>query len=144
MPHLHVAGEDFAFDRAALIAYHCASTEADWNLELVRGDETLWQSGTITPAPLTEAALAGAIVRLDPRALDELLEALTGRAVTLYPVGADEITFPLARSARGVKFAARFAATWDPELGEFADHSPTEIAIDVDAEVAALHPHRLP
>lgn len=145
MARLHVAGDDFTFDRAALIAYHCASTlAADWNLELARGDETLYLSGTITPAPLTEAALDRAIVRLDPRSLDELVEALTGRAVILEPVGADDITFPLARTARGVRFAARFSAAWDPSLGEFADHSPVDIAIDIDAELAALHPHRLP
>jgi hypothetical protein len=145
MARLHVAGDDFTFDRAALIAYHCASTlAADWNLGLVRGDETLWLSGTITPAPLTEAALDGAIVRLDPHALDELVEALTGRAVVLEPVGADEVTFPLARTARGVRLAVRFSAAWEPSLGEFADHSPVEVALDIDADVAALHPHRLP
>lgn len=142
---LRVAGDEFTFERAVVVAYHCASeAEADWNLELARGDETLFLSGTVTPAPRSADTLDGAIVRLDPRSLDELLEALTGRAVLLEPVDSDAVTFPLARTARGVRFAARFSANWDPSLGRFADHSPVAVALDIDAEVAALHPHHLP
>jgi hypothetical protein len=140
--HLRIAGQEFSFERAALVAYHCAADEADWNLELVRDGETLWLSGTVAPAPASGDALAGAVAMIDPRALDELAGALLGRPLTLFP--ATEPTLALSCTARGVRLATRFTCDWDRALDTFPDPAPIDITIDIDAELAALHPGRLP
>ncbi len=55
MRRISIAGTSFEFATAKLIAYHCASGEADWNIELVREGESRWLSGTIVPGPRTPA-----------------------------------------------------------------------------------------
>ncbi len=144
MRRISIAGHSFEFAAAKLVAYHCASDEADWNLELVREGESRWLSGTITPGPRTPADLDGAAVRLDPRSLDELAECLTGRIVTLYPREEEALKSRLVRTADGVKFSFALEADWDPELASFAAPGVIAVEIEIEAEVGGLHPGRLP
>lgn len=51
MSHLTIAGTSFALDRAELVAYHCASKTADWNLEMVRDGSSGWLFGENDTGP---------------------------------------------------------------------------------------------
>jgi hypothetical protein len=146
MSHILVAGERFPIDRAQLVAYHCDGPEADWNLELVRGDESLWLAGTATPAPRTPDDLVGASVEVDLRSLDEVVGDLLGRPVTLYPGGQDvcALRFHLARSPDGLRFAVTTSCDWDHYLQTFATPDPVELTLEIDAVVSQLHPRHLP
>jgi hypothetical protein len=146
MGHIRVAGVTFAIERAVMVAYHCASPEADWNLALSCEGRSLWLAGTVVPGPTTIDALDGAEVSVDLRSLDEVLGELLGRAVTLYPNGqlVCALKLRLARTPRGVRFAAECECDWDRELGTFEAPGPVALAIELDAEVEALHPGRLP
>lgn len=146
MPRIRIAGETFEFASASLVAYHCDGPEADWNLALDRDGDTLWLAGTVTPGPRSPDALVGAVVTVDLRALDEVVGALLGRHVTLYPGGQDvcALAFPLARGAAGVRLAAAVACDWDRALETFPGASLVEMELDIDAVVAELHPGDLP
>jgi len=145
MSHVRVAGASFAIERAVMVAYHCASEEADWNLELEHEGVSLWLAGTVTPGPETIAALEGAEVSIDLRSLDEVIGGLLGRAVTLYPNGQDvcALTFRLERTERGVRFAVDCECDWDRYLETFDAEGAVELSIDVDAEVGGLQQGRL-
>jgi hypothetical protein len=149
MSHLRIAGETFHFDRVSLLAYHCASREADWNLGLEGAGTTLWLSGTIVPGPATPDDLDGAQVSVELRSLDEVVEALLGRPITMYPGGQAvcALAFPIARTAAGARFAVDFEFDWDHALGTFPDKAAgTRLtgALELDAELEALHPAGLP
>lgn len=146
MSHILLAGERFAVDQARLVVYHCAAETADWNLELLCGGRSLWLSGTVTPGPADAEALPGAEVEVELRSLDELLAALLGRAITLYPGGQEvcALRFRLQGSPTGVRFAATCSCDWDAYLRSFAAPGNVELTLAIDAEVAALHPGPLP
>lgn len=146
MSRIRVAGATFAIERAVMVAYHCAAPEADWNLALEREGASLWLAGTVVPGPATIDALGGAEVSVDLRSLDEVLGALLGRAVTLYPNGQGvcALKLRLARTPRGVRFAGECECDWDRELGTFEAAGWVALSIELDAEVEALHPGRLP
>lgn len=146
MSYIRIAGETFVLDGAELLAYHCCGPEADWNLALSLPGRTLYLSGTVTPAPRTADDLEGAAARVDLRSLDEVIGDLLGHSVTLYPGGQDvcELTFPLARSPKGVRLAVVFTSDWDRVLETFPGAGDIEIAIEIDAVVSALHPGRHP
>lgn len=144
--HILLAGERFGIDQATLVVYHGAAETADWNLELVCGGRRLWLSGTITPGPVDAVALVGAEVEVDLRSLDELLEALLGRALTLYPGGQKvcALRFRLLGAPGGVRFAVTCSCDWDTYHRSFATPGDVELTLAIDAEVAALHPGPLP
>jgi hypothetical protein len=146
MSHVRIAGASFAIERAVMEAYHCASEAADWNLELVYEGTSLWLAGTVVPGPATIAALDGAQVTIDLRSLDEVVGGLLGRAITLYPNGQDvcELQGRLARTERGVRLAVGCECDWDRALETFEAPAWVELSLDIEAEVAALHPGRLP
>ncbi len=146
MSHIIVAGERFPIDRATLVLYHCDEPEADWNLELVLGDRSLWLAGTVTPAPRTPADLDGARVEVDLRSLDEVVADLLGRSVTLYPGGQAvcALRFQLARSPDGVRFAATTSCDWDDYRKTFNTPGPVELTLEIDAIVSQLHQGQLP
>jgi hypothetical protein len=146
MSHLRVAGATFAIERAVMVAYHCASEEADWNLELVHEGVPLWLAGTVAPGPSTIDALDGAQVSVDLRSLDEVVGALLDRAVTLYPNGQGvcALTFRLVRNSRSVRFVVDCECDWDRDLATFEATEGVALSLDIDAEVAALHPGPLP
>lgn len=145
MSHIRVAGTSFAIERAVMVAYHCASEEADWNLELVREGASLWLAGTVKPGPGGIGALDGAEVEVDLRSLDEVVGELIGRAVTLYPSGQEvcALRLRLGRTERGVRFAGECECDWDRALETFEGVEMVGLAIDVDAEVGGLHPGRM-
>lgn len=142
MSHIALAGERFGIDQATLVVDHGAAETADWNLELVRGGRRLWLSGTITPGPVDAGALVGAEVEVELRSLDELIEALLGRAITLYPGGQAvcALRFRLLGAPGGVRFAVTCSCDWDSSLKSFATPGPVELTLAIDAELAALHP----
>lgn len=145
--HLRIDEETFAFERATFVAYHCASSVADWNLELIRAGEAFWLSGKIVPAPRSPEDLDGARVEIDLRSLDDLADALLGRAITMFPGGQSvcALSFTLARSPTGVRFASDFSFEWDHDLETFPIKGTTlQASIELDAEVGALHPGGLP
>jgi hypothetical protein len=146
MSHVRIAGTSFTIERAVMEAYHCASEEADWNLELVREGGSLWLAGTVVPGPATIDALHGAEVVVDLRSLDEVVGALLGRAVTLYPNGQQvcALRLRLARTERGVRLAGECECDWDRALETFEAQGMVALSIDVEAEVTALHPGQLP
>lgn len=146
MSHIRVAGTTFAIERAVMVAYHCASPEADWNLALEREGALLWLAGTVVPGPATIDALGGAEVSVELQSLDEVLEALLGRAVTLYPGGQGvcALKLRLARTPRGVRFAVECECDWDRALGTFEVAGSVALSIELDAEVEAIHPGQLP
>lgn len=146
MSHVRIAGASFAIERAVMEAYHCASQEADWNLELVREGGSLWLAGTVAPGPATIDALHGAEVVVDLRSLDEVVGALLGRAVTLYPNGQQVCAsrLRLERTERGVRMAGECECDWDRGLETFAAQGMVALSIDVEAEVTALHQGPLP
>lgn len=146
MSHVRIAATSFAVERAVLEAYHCASEAADWNLELVREGASLWLAGTMVPGPATVAALDGAQVTIDLRSLDEVVGGLLGRAITLYPNGQDvcELQGRLVRTERGVRLAIECKCDWDRALETFEASAWVELSLDIEAEVAALHPEQLP
>lgn len=147
MRRISIAGTSFEFERADLWGYHCASEEADWNLELVRGETTIWLSGTMKPGPRGVDELAGVVMRLDPRALDEVVESLIGRAVTLYPrqdpgLG-DGVEFRLVRTDGGVRVSVAMDADWDRYLESFPVPGDVRVEIEIEAGVGELYPGRL-
>lgn len=146
MSHVRIAGASFVIERAVMVAYHCASEEADWNLELMREGGSLWLAGTVVPGPSSIDVLDGAEVSIDLRSLDEVAGELLGRAVTLYPNGQEvcALRFRLVRTLRGVRFAVGCECDWDRHLETFDAAGMVELSIDIDAEVEALHPGRLP
>lgn len=147
MGQIRIADRTYALSASEFVAYHCQQPEADWNLALAHQGRALWLSGTVIPAPLTVDDLDRATARVDLRSLDELAGALLGREVTLFPGGQDvcEIEFPLARTPAGVRLAVAVTCDWDRYLETFPrDAGPIELALEIDAPVAALHPGRLP
>lgn len=146
MSHVRIAGASYVIERAVMVAAHCASEEADWNLELVREGGSLWLAGTVVPGPSSIDGLDGAEVSIDVLSLDEVVGALLGRAVTLYPNGQEvcALRFPLVRTLRGVRFAVVCECDWDRYLKTFEAGGVVELSIDIDAEVEALHPGALP
>jgi hypothetical protein len=71
---------------------------------------------------------------------------LLGRAVTLYPNGQDvcALSLRLERTPHGVRFAVDCECDWDHELATFDTRGPVALSLDIEAEVEALHPGRLP
>lgn len=146
MSHILLADERFVVDQATLVAYHCAAETADWNLELMCGGRRLCLAGTITPGPGDVEALAGAEVEVELRSLDEVLEALLGRAITVYPDGEQvcALSFRLLGSPAGVRFAVTCRCDWDSYHKSFPNPGTVELTLAIDAVVAALHPGRMP
>ncbi|PCC74764.1 hypothetical protein SAMN02745121_06056 [Nannocystis exedens] len=146
MSRIRIGDHTWTFDAASLELYHCMSSEADWNLALVRAGATLWLAGTVVPGPRSPEALLGAEVSVDLRSLDEVAGALLGRHVTLYPGGQDvcALRFRLAASPGGVRLAASAGCDWDRYLKTFDHDRPVDLELDIDAAVVALHPGNLP
>lgn len=139
-----IADQRYEFDRAALVAYHASSGEADWNVELVRGGESLFLSGTAALGePITDLeSLLRCRARVDLRSLDEVAGALLGRSVTMYPGGEDvcELAFPLAPSEAGVRLAVSFEFEWDAYLDTFPGRTgrlPASIHLDAPVTIHA-------
>lgn len=105
-------------------------------------------TGTILASgPRTIDALHDAEVSIDLRSLDEVIGALLDREVTLYPNGQDVCALRgrLVRTSRGIRLATECECDWDRALETFeAGAGMVELAIDVEAEVAALLSGRLP
>ncbi|MDC0674241.1 hypothetical protein [Nannocystis radixulma] len=146
MSRIRIGHDSWTLDRASLEAYHCHAPEADWNLALDHAGQTLWLAGTVTPGPRAPAELVGAEVTVDLRSLDEVVGALLGRAVTLYPGGQDvcALGFTLAPSPAGVRLAAIVTCDWDRALATFPHDEPVVLELDIDAGVEGLHPGGLP
>lgn len=146
MSHIIVAGERFEIRAAALTVYHASAEEADWNLELACGEQTLWLAGTVTPGPDSAAALVGAEVAVDLRSLDEVVRGLLGRAVTLFPGGQAvcALRFGLVASPAGVGLVVTSRCDWDRYHDTFPGLGEIEVTLAIDARVAALHPGQQP
>lgn len=146
MSHIVVAGERFEFSGASLVVYHCLGEDADWNLELVREGESLWLAGTMRPGPRSADDLVGAEVEVDLRSLDEVVSALLGRPITLYPGGQAvcALRFMTAGSPEALVFAATCSCDWDPYLQSFPVAGAVALELAIEARVEALHPGHLP
>lgn len=146
MSHVRVADRHFPLEHAALVAYHCDGPEADWNLELAHAGQTLWLAGTVRPGPRVADELVDAEVEVDLRSLDEVVGALLGRDVALYPGGQQvcALGFRLARAPVGVRFAVTVECDWDDSLQTFARPGPVVLELEIDAVVAGLHAGALP
>jgi hypothetical protein len=145
--YVEIDGARFPMTSAALELYHCDSGEADFNLELA-GSQTLWLAGTVTPAPKQPSELVGARLRLDPRSLDEVFEALLGTPITTYPNGPSVCeAFLDVEPALGdhVRLVTRFSFDWDRALDPpGASHPASRGAVlDIVATVRGLHPGAL-
>lgn len=146
MSYIVVAGQRFDFAGASLVAYHCLGEDADWNLELVREGESLWLAGTMRPGPRSAEDLVGAEVEVDLRSLDEVVSALLGRAVTLYPGGEQvcALRFVTGGTSEVVVFAARSDCAWDRYLQSFPGEGAVEVELAIEARVVGMHPGHLP
>ncbi len=146
MNELRIDDEVFRFERAALTAYHCHTPDADWNLSLTRDDETWWLAGTVRPAPRTPEGFDGLDVILDPRALDELVEGMLGRAIVMFPLGQpDGLAHLHARFSEGVlHLVGGFEFDCDDVLGTFSAPGRHTAMLRIEAVVEAMHPGNLP
>ncbi len=146
---IEIDGTRHAIDDATLELYHCAGSEADWNLELVGHDgNVMYLAGTV-PAPKAASDLVGSKLRLDPRSLDEVAEALLGDAITIYPNGAEVCEAFLevdTASACSLRLVSSFAFDWDRAIDQpgarYAE--PRRVAFEILASIGPLHAGNLP
>lgn len=149
MPNfIELDGQRFDFHDAALQLYHCASTEADWNLRLTRADgnsRVTWLGGTVGPSPARAEDLHERALVIESEDLDMLFGELLGEPLTTYPNGQDvcRAHFVGEWSDEGLELISGFEYDWDREPGQ--EELPLRHArLEFRVVVEALHPGALP
>lgn len=147
---VEIDGRRFDFERGRMVLSHCASSEADWLLELRRpGDErSMWLGGTVKPSPKRVEDLPGVELVLDNRDLDALFEVLLEGAITIYP-GGEEVCRATARVSEdgdGLRLSSGFEFGWDRALDDSGVSHPEvrrarmELVVVVDGMHAGTAP----
>ena len=138
---VEIDGRRFELSSARLWLYHCASSEADWNLRLEWDGGGGWLAGTVEPSPTALADLDGRAMRIELRDLDVLFEQLLGTTIMTYPGGQDVCRAEFSARVEGdaVTLETGFEFEWDGGGSE-----RRSVRARVVAPLAGLHPAALP